>query len=340
MTVWLVRAGKNGERQDFALDNNVAVVGWTEVGDLSVVSSKEDLKSLLGSAYESKSKRAIANWTSQLYSFSRTIQKDDIIILPLKGQDAIAMGIATGLYKYQTNNPDGAKHTIPVKWVKPDVPRSAFDQDLLYSFGAFLTVCQISRNNAGERILALLNGELVETKPALEVADTSSDSEDNFIPPNIEDYSYTQIKEHIGQKFKGHALADLVGSVLKAQGYQMEISPPGPDGGVDIIAGRGPLGFDPPRLVVQVKSGGQEDVKTLRELTGVMQDFRADQGLLVSWGGFKRSVISEVKRRFFEIRIWDAGDLLDAVMKHYDQLPEDIRTELPLKRIWTLVQED
>jgi hypothetical protein len=28
------------------------------------------------------------------------------------------------------------------------------------------------------------------------------------------------------------------------------------------------------------------------------------------------------------------------LMKHYDRLPEDLRTELPLKGIWTLVPED
>ena len=33
-----------------------------------------------------------------------------------------------------------------------------------------------------------------------------------------------------------------------------KLSPPGPDGGIDIFAGRGPFGLDAPRLCVQVKS--------------------------------------------------------------------------------------
>lgn len=33
-----------------------------------------------------------------------------------------------------------------------DVLRSAFDQDLLYSFGALLTFCQIKRNDAERRV--------------------------------------------------------------------------------------------------------------------------------------------------------------------------------------------
>jgi restriction system protein len=71
-----------------------------------------------------------------------------------------------------------------------------------------------------------------------------------------------------------------------------------------------------------------------------MKDFGAEQGLLVSWGGFKRSVLSEARRAFFEIRLWDAGNLVEEVQQHYDQFPEGLKAELPLKRIWTLVQED
>ncbi|MBC8106986.1 MAG: restriction endonuclease [Anaerolineae bacterium] len=99
--------------------------------------------------------------------------------------------------------------------------------------------------------------------------------------------------------------------------------------------------FDPPRLCVQVKSGsGQQDVKVLRELNGVMQEFGAEQGLFIAWGGFKRTVLADARRTFFNIRLWDSEDLVDAVLRHSDQFSEDIKADLPLKRIWTLVQED
>ena len=115
----------------------------------------------------------------------------------------------------------------------------------------------------------------------------------------------------------------------------------GADGGVDIVAGRGAMGFEPPRLCVQVKSSQYpEDIKTVRELQGVMRQFGASQGLLVSWGGFRTSVTSLERQLFFEIRLWDADDVLDAVLEHYDLLPDAIKAELPLKRIWTLVPSE
>lgn len=42
-------------------------------------------------------------------------------------------------------------------------------------------------------------------------------------------------------------------------------------------------------------SSSQVDVKVLRELQGVMSKVRAEQGLLVSWGGFNAEAIKETR---------------------------------------------
>ena len=113
------------------------------------------------------------------------------------------------------------------------------------------------------------------------------------------------------------------------------------DGGVDILAGTGPLGFAQPRLCVQVKSQqSPADVTVFRSLQGSMQTFGAEQGLLVCWGGFNKAVQSESRLSYFRIRLWDAGALLEAVLRMYSKLPKELQTELPLKRVWALVLEE
>ena len=149
------------------------------------------------------------------------------------------------------------------------------------------------------------------------------------------------MREYVERNFHGHALSDLVAAVLEAEGYRVAVSPPGPDGGVDILAGQGPMGFDSPRICVQVKSGRQASgVNVLRELQGVMQTFQADHGLLVSWGGFARPAELEARAMHFNVRLWGADQLLEAVLENYELLSADVRSELPLKRLWALVQED
>ncbi|WP_431902217.1 restriction endonuclease [Micromonospora chalcea] len=54
--------------------------------------------------------------------------------------------------------------------------------------------------------------------------------------------------------------------------------PPGSDGGIDITAGRGPLGLDSPRLLAQVKSGSQIGSPIIVQLHGVMTTHGAEQG--------------------------------------------------------------
>jgi restriction system protein len=334
MALWLVRAGRHGEGEGVALQQNLAVIGWRELPDLSGITARDELAALLRSVYPNAAPKKLSNWESQIWPFIQVIAPGDLVALPLKTQSGtVAIGRITGPYKYCADLPPEAKHSRAVEWLK-EIPRTQFDQDLRHSLGAFMTVCRIKRNNAEERVKAMLSGKPVKQKPT----EVATDEDTDEVPFDLEQFARDQIRDYIAQKFAGHGLAALVGEILNAQGYQTRVSPEGPDGGVDVIAGRGPLGFDQPRMVVQVKSGeGSVDVKVVRELQGVMKHFGAEHGLVVAWGGYKAGVAKEAARSFFEIRLWDSDDLVRMIQAHYDDLPDDIQAELPLKRIWTLV---
>lgn len=279
------------------------------------------------------------NWRNQLWTLLRRITEGDLVALPLKKRSAIAIGRVTGPYRFQSDFPVDARHTRPVKWLETDIPRTAFGQDLLFSLGAAMTACQIKRNNAEERMNAILDGKPDPLRPSAIDRDDDGGPEPDLI--DLETYGRYLIRSYIGRKLLGHNMERLMTELLEAQGYQVQAAPVGRDGGVDIVAGRGPMGFEPPRLCVQVKSSDkQSDVSVLRELQGLMPNFGASQGLLVAWGEFKSSVTKEARRLFFNVRLWDADDLVDAILDNYEQLPEDLRAELPLKRIWTLVPEE
>ena len=71
-----------------------------------------------------------------------------------------------------------------------------------------------------------------------------------------------------------------------------------------------------------------------------MLTFKADQGLLVCSGGFKKSVLTEARQSHFVVRLWDSRDLVQALYRNYESLPAEIQAELPLKRVWMLVPEE
>jgi len=335
MALWMIRGGKYGERETLALDNNLAVIGWEELPDLSKIQGQEDLRKVLEEHYPLTKAKTLSNYAGQLWTFIRRIETGDLVVLPLKSRPFIAIGRVTGPYEYRRSLAATPLHVRPVKWQK-EIPRSAFNQAILYSLGAFMTVCRIQKNNAEEVVQALLEkgvpSSVLKSEEVLE--------EDGGLDP--ESLAIDQIREFISQKFKGHGLARLVAAILEIQGYHLTISPPGSDGGADIVAGIGPMGFLSPRLVVQVKSGDTPvDSKTVLELQGTMKDFQADHGLLVSWSGFKKSLTAkEISKHFFGVRFWDGEELIRILLVHYDKFSKDLQSELPLKKIWTLIPED
>jgi restriction system protein len=265
----------------------------------------------------------------------------DLVVVPRKGKAAMAIGKVEGPYEFSADAEMPYRHSRRVNWLNLDVPRAVFDQDLLFSLGAIMTICEISRNDAERRVRDLVASgfrAMPQAGPAIPLGEGDEESAE-FV--DLERLARDQIAKVIGRRFKGHEMARLVDALLKAQGYTTFVSPPGPDKGIDLLAAPGPLGFGRPRICVQVKSQESPvDSPTLNQLIGSMQNVQAEQGLLVSWGGFKTSVDREVATQFFRVRLWDSDALIDQLLSHYDKLDEDLRTELPLKRVWTLAAQE
>jgi restriction system protein len=342
--VYLTRGGKFGEDEDAALDNNLAIIGFVDIPSLESSKDYDAVLKQVEAHMPGARPRAIGNRTGQLWAFAVAMKEGDLVVMPRKLTSQLAIGRVTGPYRYQKVG-DEFRHTRAVKWERPDVPRTAFEQDLLYSFGAFMTVCNISRNDAEARVAVVLSGK-TDPGPSLSIDKPKKPGD---IPPALEpeevpdlaQLAHDQIVAHIQARFAGHALAALVDAVLCADGWVTKVSPPGADGGVDILGGRGSLGLDAPRLCVQVKSqNSTADVTVYRTLQGTMQTFKAEQGLLVCWGGFNKAVLSEARQGHFTVRLWDSRDLVEAIYRTYELLPAEIQAELPLKRVWMLVPED
>ena len=123
-----------------------------------------------------------------------------------------------------------------------------FEQDMLSSFNAFMTVCSIRRNDAARRVMTVMKGKS-DPGPSIDggVATNSPLTEDQAEAiPDLVQMAHDQIVAHIKSRFSGHALTKLVGAVLEAEDWTATISPPGPDGGVDILGGKRVVGTGQP----------------------------------------------------------------------------------------------
>jgi restriction system protein len=294
--------------------------------------------------YGLESPGRVSNYTGQLWALRSRIQKGDLAVLPLKTTSQIALGRVSRPYFYLSEEQDDSKrHAIGVDWIRTDVPRTAVKQDLLYILGSALTIFQSRKNDAIWRLEQVLAtgidpGARSGQMSALALGsddDTEAGDAADGASIDVEDFGRTRIQTLIQENFKGHELARLVEAVLVAEGFRCERKPPGADGGVDILAGRGPLGLDAPRVVVQVKSDAQPvGDPVVQTLQGAITRFNADQALLVAWGGVNRHAEKFLETTKFTIRVWDSSELMNAIFRTYDRLPEDLRADLPLKQIW------
>lgn len=345
MALYLVRAGRDGQFENRFIGDNRVYLQWGNLfadRNIAQIGDYEALKqAALAEAPDDKPK-AIINGVSQINAFVHRIAKGDWVVLPLKHKSAIAVGKVSSDYIFDATNDEGFRHYRDVEWLNPEVPRSVFEQDLLYSFGAFMTVCQVQRNDAENRLKALAAAGW--QRPARPVAPVNGMQELTGETENFLDYevlAMDQITALIARKFKGHAMERLVEGILNAQGYSTWRTPGGADGSMDILAAPDSLGFGSPRICVQVKSqDAPVDRPTLDQLRGGMNRSKATHGLLVSWGGFKSTVEKEIPHQFFEVRLWDKQELILQLLAVYDKLDEDLRAELPLKRVWMVTLTD
>lgn len=339
MSIWLVRAGGRGEHESKFLNDNRVYLTWDNLDkDLQSFNTKDELYQFLLMHYHlDKSKTAI-NWAAQIWPIVNEMNKKDWVILPSKLNRTIHIGEIISDYKFDKSLGNPYYHYRDVKWFALDIPRDNFDQDILYSLGAFMTICKIHRNNAEARIKEMSrNNWIVPNREKMIIDEVPEET--GVI--DLEEYISDKISERIIQKFKGHRMEILIEEILKAKGFTTYRSPEGVDYGVDILASSNILGFGSPKICVQVKTSDVPvDRPTLDQLIGTMSNVNADYGLLVSWNGFKSSVTKEVPKHFFKVRLWDSQKVIEEILNNYDKLSDEIKQEIPLKKVWMLNIEE
>lgn len=304
MAIWLIRAGAHGENQNKFIEENRVYATWDKLNvNLGKLSQRSELTDKMTLVYKDAKPKTIQNWMSQVWPFAHEIKKGDLVVLPLKTQRVIQIGEVTGDYSYDPSAQNPFYHWRSVEWIGEAIPRANFGQDLLYTFGAFLTICRVQRNNAEVRINAMRKNSW-KAEGIITPSKVMPNGEDGLENTDIEALAQDSIARLISARFKGHEFTRLVEAILIAEGYTTYCSPEGADGGADILAGTGPLGFGMPRLCVEVKSGDALiDRPTVDKLLGAVTKFGAQEGLFVSWSGFKSNVQKELAASFFRVRL-------------------------------------
>lgn len=303
------------------LNQNLVAIGWEEMGDLSkICPSRNAYKEQYLSVYPDAKKGSVATSAGMLYRFVCEVQEGDYIVLPSKIDRKINIGVIESSYFYDdkaTLYPNRRK----VKWLK-HLPRTAFSQGALYEVGSALSFFQV-KNYADEYLKALdssFTGDVIEPDTDETVARTADE-----IIESTKDF----ILKELSKNLKGYDLEAFVANLLQAMGYRTILSPHGGDSGIDITAYKDEL---PPRIVVQVKSqDGDIKETTIQSLKGAMRE--GDYGLFVTLSNYTKNAQKYLDNTPI-IRGINGTELVDLVLKYYDQLSVKYRKMIPLKMVY------
>ena len=304
----------------FLKDDKMAI-GWKEIGNLrEIPANRDDFKKKYVQVYPDASKGAVATCAGMLYRFCHEVQIGDYVVYPSKSDRMINIGEIIGNYEYV---PDAHEYVQQrnVKWLK-HIPRTSFSQGALYEIGSALSFFAV-KNYADEFLSALDKGFKKHA---------ASNDEDDTVGATAEDIIESTkdfILKELSRNLKGYALEEFVADLLRAMGNRTTVSPQGGDSGIDITAYKDEL---PPRILVQVKSQ-DSDIKetTIQSLKGAMRE--GDYGLFVTLSNYTKNA-----QKYLEstpiIRGINGTELVDLILKYYEDLDIKYKKMIPLKRVY------
>lgn len=311
------------------LKNDVIAIGWKAMGNLSLIKpGREAFKTKYAEVYPDAKKGSIANGAGMLYRFAHEVEIGDYVVFPSKIDRQINIGVIEGEYEY---HPEAGEYVQQhkVKWLK-HLPRTSFSQGALYEVGSamfFFTV----KNYADEYLAAL---DKSFKKNALTTG-TDEDESIGATADEIVEATRDFILKELSKNLKGYDLEEFVADLLRAMGYRTKVSAHGGDSGIDITAYKDEL---PPRILVQVKSQ-DSDIKeaTIQSLKGTMRE--GDYGLFVTLSNYTKNAQKYLDNTSV-IRGINGTELVDLILKYYQDLNDKYKKMIPLKMVYIPVAKD
>lgn len=304
------------------LNKDLIAIGWREFGDLTKVQASRDaFKAHYIEAYPDAKKGQIANGAGMLYRFLHEVQIGDYVVFPSKTDRKINIGTIESDYYFEDNDGDYVQRR-KVKWLK-HIPRLNFSQGALYEVGSAMSFFSVK--NYADEFLSALDKDFKKAAASDTAEDESVGATAEDIVENTKDF----ILKELSHQLKGYDLEAFVADLLRAMGYRTTISPHGGDSGIDITAYKDEL---PPRILVQVKSqDGDIKETTIQSLKGAMRE--GDYGLFVTLSNYTKNAQKYLDNTPI-IRGINGTELVDLILKYYEQLSEKYRKMIPLKMVY------
>lgn len=312
------------------IDNNYVAIGWIEMGDIrQLPADRQIIKEKLVSALPKAKPGAIPGWAGILYRFVHELDEGDHIIYPSKVDRMINIGVVTKVRDYIENSDDYYPNRIKVEWLG-HFPRDQFSQAALYECGSALTFFKIK--NYRNEFLAAINQAPTPSPDVEENEETDDETVATEASSKALEVTTDFIIKRLKTGMDAYQFEHFVAHLLKCMNYSTRVTQGSGDGGVDIIAHRDELGFEPPIIKVQCKQITDKiGDPVVNQLLGTLGE--GEFGLCVTLGSYTAQS-KATERNKPKLRLIDGEQLVQMVLDNYAGLSPKYRALLPLKQIY------
>jgi restriction system protein len=325
-TLWGIHAGKTGDADKLFREHECVALGWPDMGDLTTLPpTREAFKARMVETYPQSKPGAIPVNAGQLFRFVHEAKDGDLVAYPSKRDRRIYFGRVTGGYRFDPADGKEYAQQRSVTWLK-DVPRTAFSQGALHEIGSAMSFFQLK--NYADEFVAVVEGAAPADAADDDVATVAQVSEDT------EETTRDFILKRLARDLKGKPLEYFIAHLLEAMGYQARVPERGADGGVDVIAHKDQLGFEPPIIKVQVKSSDSSvGDPAVSQLVGKVNAQGGEFALFVTLGTFTPQARNTARNQT-NLRLIDGDELVGLILEHYERFDASYKGVLPLKRVY------
>lgn len=195
--MWMVRAERGGVLFEQFETEAIVAIGWSEVGDMSALTNRNDFVAAVAKAYPGNTRAQTAASAGQAYRFVREIQVGDRVVTYSPGQRVYLVGRVRSECRYEPERIGDDPNVRDVEW-SGRVSRDQLSLAAKNSLGAISTLFLVPPDVAAEiesQLAAAVSG-VVAVPPA--AADAGAEELDEFYRDN-QSRAFELTKDRIGR---------------------------------------------------------------------------------------------------------------------------------------------
>lgn len=317
MKVWCVRADF-GRYAELFREGGYASLDYSIEEPMEVGSPREKFIELY-KKYNPKdtSNVAIGQQSGQLFRFMSEIRPDDYIVTPSSDIDTLFYGVVLDEpYFFDSQPADGCpyRHRRPVRWFKETVSRNSFSVPFQQTIRSSLTIFNISQ---ASEFLSIINAEGFKSEKE---------------PPAFN--LYESVLERV-LLLDDKEFEILAKDLLSAVGFEAtEVTGGVGDGGVDATGILNVFNIAEIKIHVQAKRykrGSRINKSTVKQLRSSIP--AGALGAFITTADFQKNAYEAATEDGFpRIGLVNGEQLVHLLIEHWDNISEEFREKLGLKR--------